>query len=181
MKTHNKRFPKIWKIITEHVDFEGKRLLDIGCGYGDLIKAAHDVGATVYGVDNNKDITRGLTVESPDRLKTGRFYVVYDDIEDWTEDYLPFRRSKGTEKIDIVTCFSVLPYLEDPEYTLSLFPLIAPIAILEVQYFGDGPGVVAGDGPMKTILEKYFNKVEKIGSTRVDFRNKERSIWLCLR
>lgn len=175
--THNKRFPDIWKILTKHIDFNKKSLLDIGCGYGDLIKAAHDSGATVYGIDKDKELVSKLQNET-ERLKTGRFFVLNQDVNKWSENHLPFTKSP---KIDIISCFSVLPYLDNPEHLISLFPLISPVSAIECQYLGDGPGQIKNDKEMRNLLQSYFALVFKLGATLVDYRNKERSIWLCLR
>lgn len=173
---YNQRFPEIWQILTQHIDFTGKTLLDIGCGYGDLIKAAYQDGATVYGLD--RDFPNELkAIHYPDR-----FYLIRDDINWWTDNDYPFKRGKNkNSRIDILTCFSVLPYLKNMLETLSYFKQIAPMVVIECQYYGDGPGLlfIQNDEDMRRVLDSYWPVVSKIGQTFVDGRNKYRSIWLC--
>jgi len=166
---HNIRFPQMWDIITKHVDFKGKTLLDIGFGYGDLLKAAHSAGAKVYGIDQAAELVSNLRV-----YNSTTFNVRRANIEEifYSKETLP--------KVDILTCFSVLPYLSDPDKMLNYFSGLSPQVLIECQYAGDGPGLdwLKGDADMQIWLDTIWYDVEKIGETKVEGRG-YRSIWLC--
>ena len=167
---HNIRFPEIWQILTRHIDFENKSLLDVGSGYGDLMKAAHKKGAKVYGIDKNIQL-----VEQLKEFEKDDFYISFVDIDKVTEgDFL-------LDDVDILTCFSVLPYLNKPNQALRYFKKLAKIVVIECQYANDGPGFywLKGDGDMEAWLKQVWNTVGKIGETKVEDRDKQRSIWLC--
>lgn len=167
--SHNIRFPEIWQILTEHINFNGKTLIDIGCGYGDLLKTAYEAGSTVYGVD--KDIS---LINKLQKYITENFYLVCHDI-DYLED-----NQELPEHVDILTCFSVLPYLQYPDKVLRYFRQLSDITIIECQYSGDGPGFasIKNDNDMVDWLSSIWDNVEKIGQTEVVGRG-YRSIWLC--
>ena len=41
----NKRFPEQIAIVNDHVDFADKTVLDLGCGYGDMLLSVYDAKA----------------------------------------------------------------------------------------------------------------------------------------
>jgi hypothetical protein len=82
-------------------------------------------------------------------------------------------------KVDIIICFSVLPYLKDSQYVLGWLSKSCQQALLEVQYKGDGPGTIKNDSHAKSIFKQHWHSVTPIGKTLVDYRNLYRTIWLC--
>lgn len=88
--------------------FEGV-LLDVGCGDGHYSLQAINAGVKhVVGVDKNDDwmtFLRGyFTLVRPENEKTICFETV-----DLDEGFLPNQR-----EVDLIFCFSVLPYLNNP-------------------------------------------------------------------
>jgi len=175
MDYYNPRLEYAWNIISRHINFKDKTVLDVGCGHGDIIRACHSVGAIVYGLD--KELQEDIK-----QIAIGKenFHLVRDDINEWCETWLSFKR-KSSIGVDVLICMSVLPYLDRPFKALEYFKQIAPILILEVQYFGDGPGLLrmCNDSQMEEILLNHWSNVSKIGATLVEGRHKYRSIWLC--
>jgi ubiquinone/menaquinone biosynthesis C-methylase UbiE len=81
----------------------GQRVLDVACGAGFLLRAYHDAGAEVFGVDLSEAMLReaGKTLGAsvaPDRL------IQADAAR------LPF----DPERFDLVTCKLALHYVPDP-------------------------------------------------------------------
>lgn len=158
----NTRSPEQWDIIRAEVDFVGKKVLDLGCGHGDLLMFAQNAGANVLGVDNKSTIT----------TKQRKIPVLPMSIQ----DYLLRRPSH----FDVVFCFSVLPYVRDIDAILDGLRDIADIAFVEVQLKGDGPGTMT-EAELWGLLAEQWESVRKIGHTVVQGRNTERPIWLCER
>lgn len=168
MKIHNIRSPEQWEIISRHVDFKDKTVLDLGCGKGDILFRAFDAGATVLGLDN--DIS---TIEYIDSVRP-EIDVIAGDID--------FLNPSDCQR-DIIICFSVLPYLKDVDYGLKWINSYSVVSLIECQYAGDGPGLhfLRGNDDMERWLLEVgkFKKVQLIGHTLVEGRNKNRFIWMC--
>ena len=60
MKVHNTRSPEQWKILSGAVDWNGKTVIDLGCGYGDILFMAHEHGAYCVGIDRNEQVNDSL-------------------------------------------------------------------------------------------------------------------------
>jgi 2-polyprenyl-3-methyl-5-hydroxy-6-metoxy-1,4-benzoquinol methylase len=82
----------------------GRRLLDIGCGIGHLVRAACDLGWDAYGLDTSADtIAYGIrTLNLESRLQSA------------TLDQMVF-----SEQFNVVTLFSVIEHVSDPLDLLS--------------------------------------------------------------
>ena len=80
----------------------GKRLLDLGCGTGLLLKAMKERGWQVSGLELNASVAANV--------RAGGFTVYEEPLE---EVGLP------TESIDVITMFDVLEHLHDPLGTLQ--------------------------------------------------------------
>jgi SAM-dependent methyltransferase len=159
----NVRSPEQWAAISAVMDFEGKTVLDVGCGYGDLLLFAQEAGAKVVGVDENPNIAltareRGLDVFCGD---------------------LNFYMSQSKTHYDIVFCFSVLPYVFGKDRTLANLAAIADVAFIEVQLFGDGPGYFTDEDELYDSLRQHWRNVTRVGQTIVEVRNTVRAIWMC--
>lgn len=167
MKIHNTRSPEQWKIISRHVNFKGKSVLDFGCGKGDILIRAFEAGAIVIGLDEDKanvEYIRGIQPQ---------ISVIRANLDSLRSAY----------PVNIAICFSVLPYLEKPKEFTRWINRISDIALIECQYVGDGPGFhfLKGNDEMEAWLleEGQFQKVKVIGHTLVEGRNKKRFIWMC--
>lgn len=177
----NKRSREMWEQIIRHVDFKDKSVIDVGCGYGDFCFYAWMEGAqVVVGTDEDSMTIRHCVntyqgfdlIDQP--LPTGELYFTLEDVEEWDVEW--------NDKWDVGMCFSVLPYIEDPYNLLYALYEHCTIILLEVQYYGDGPGKVGikNDDDMSKILGIIgWDTIKKIGSTTVKGRNKKRTIWLC--
>lgn len=171
LKPHNTRSQAQWDIISRHVDFRSKTVLDLGCGKGDILACAIEAGASVIGLDYDRDNTEYIRQTLPGAG------VINKDIDLFTA-VNPMRYYT-----DIVICFSVLPYLKRPERALKWMNDHSKIALIECQYAGDGPGFsfLTGNDDMREWLVSagQFEDVSPIGYTVVEGRNKKRYIWMC--
>jgi len=169
---HNTRSPEQWRIISEHVEFDGKMVLDLGCGYGDLLWRAWEAGAKLLqAVDS--DTKRDFLIVPAAHIHEYSFSI--DNID------IPYYTSKIGYS-DVIICFSVLPYLSDPTSTLHWIHQHSTQALIECQLAGDGPGFDWLKGPqdMRRWLDSIgWERVERIGETTVESRGCKRGIWLC--
>lgn len=153
----NVRSPRQWEILSAAYDFQGKRVLDVGCGHADLLYFAQRAGAKVLGIERNTGINQPVPVIHADLV-----------------EYL-----RSSDGFDAAICFSVLPYLPDPEEAMLHLAYVADVTFIECQYKGDGPGMIADDAEMLALLQRFWLDVQKIGYTTVAIRNVQRSIWMC--
>ena len=175
-RPENQRSEEMWKFISKNVDFSGKRVVDLGCGYGDFSFYAWMKGAkAVLSIDNDPSFFFHLFLSRKRYFPKASIAFVNSDIEDlWG--------SLELIVIDIAMCFSVLPYLKRPEAFLKNVHEYCEVLLLEVQYYGDGPGPewLKTDDDMKNLLARVgWNEYRIIGGTTVEERNTYRPIWLC--
>lgn len=194
---HNSRVPAQWEIISKHVDFAGKTVLDLGCGYADILFRCKEAGAReCIGVDSrvwNKALARAQSWLFED--------IGFADFDiDRDIDQIPQGPIKQADlrSWNVIICFSVLPYLDKAAAVLDWVKAHSEITLIECQYDGDGPGSVPwlsrrlgpdlyeyqkppkDDYRMRDILAGVgWQSVEPIGKTLVEGRNKWRTIWLC--
>ena len=175
--THNQRAPEQWRIISGHVDFEGKTVLDLGCGYGDIMHRCHNTGARyVLGLDKDMNLS-GLL--SDKRQIINYLDYAFCDMDSGLSQWVYDRSNPGW---NIIICFSVLPYLTDPTATLHWIRQHSEQALIECQLSGDGPGPDWLKCPqdMRRWLDSIgWQSVERIGETTVKDRGTKRGIWLC--
>ena len=168
---HNIRSPEQWDIISSHVDFQGKTVLDLGCGKGDILLRAFDAEAIVCGIDYDNENFKYIQNACAEIQIVCADIADIDSLREWSS------------KVDIVICFSVLPYLERPGDTLKWINAHSDIALIECQYAGDGPGFdfLTDNDDMKQWLLQIgkFKEAEPIGHTFVEGRNTKRIIWRC--
>lgn len=169
MEVHNVRSPEQWDIISKHIDFQGKTVIDLGCGKGDILFRTFDVGAKVIGVDQDIENTEYIQGIRP-------------EIKTLSSD-LDFMERWFWERVNIAICFSVLPYLKRPANALKWINQHSDIALIECQYSGDGPGLdfLTDNDDMRNWLLQVgqFKEVDVIGHTLVEGRNTKRFIWRC--
>lgn len=174
---HNTRMGQMWSAIAPAVDLVDKRVIDLGCGYGDLAYRAHVAGAAhVLGVDRDlkpvgiqkkkwKGQIRGLTFAE----------MNIDALVEGNHRFKP--------PFDMAFCMSVLPYLRSWRDALAWLQLRFPISIIECQYWGDGPGPpeLRDDQDLRYALEQLgWAHVDVIGGSVVEDRGAVRTIWRCI-
>ena len=171
---HNLRSQRQWKIIRGRVDFADKRVIDYGCGMADLLRHALIIGGARYcaGVEEDKHVYDGLL----DRFPRGRIDPAFRLFSENAETFVTKH-----DRFDVGICCAVLPYLEQPDTFPSNMKDACKISIVECQYAGDGPGfpTLLDDDDMEEWLGCHWQSVEPIGSTLVEYRNVQRTIWLC--
>ena len=175
----------MWEIIKPHYDFNRKVVVDLGCGKGDMCGYVMDAGAQyILGVD--RDSNELETTKAKCYGKHGLFDLLCLDLnnpfEVITEVWraIPEARVGGT-LIDVGFFTSVMPYLDDPVAKLHAYMAAFKVMFIEVQYFGDGPGLacIKTDDDMRKIITCVNRKVraEPLGRTLVVGRNAYRTIW----
>lgn len=169
----NIRALEMWEQISEHVVFRNKSVIDLGCGYGDLLVYAWQGGGafSITGVDHDKDNLSICLEKFECFLDNPRYSLIKEDLDFWSPP--------SGEEFDIAICTSVLPYLMNPHWLLKWMSSNVDISIIECQYEGDGPGMISGDKHMHAWLSRYWGSVKEIGYTVVGYRNAKRTIWLC--
>lgn len=178
----NQRADEMWRQIVAAVDFRGKSVMDLGCGHGDFSVLALESGA-VYVTAVDKDFIAAHNaldaIREAGYNNSDRAMVVVDNI-----DRIVHIDEGRYDKHDIIMCFSVLPYLDSIGATLKWIYDNSDTALIECQYFDDGPGPedIVDDGDMEFLLHNTgWEDVEKIGETDVVIRPAFRSIWKCKR
>jgi len=154
------------------VDFTGKSVVDLGCGYGDFLWRAYVAGASrVLGIDRDPDVVKAVRF----RLESHGYAIAPVHAVIGNLDAYQGLVANG----DIAFCFSVLPYLKKPDRLLQFMSSNFQTSLVECQYWGDGPGLsnVKNDVEMRDWLENYWTSVENIGNTLVRDRGAVRTIW----
>jgi SAM-dependent methyltransferase len=172
------------KVIEAGYRFNGKRIVDFGCGYGDMMNHALRGGAWyVLGVDKDQGVIN--TAAKKCNQHPGKHHSLYRgnfEDEGVFDNALDICRGLGKEgKLDTAFCFSVLPYLEDATWFVNRLRENFKDVFIECQYIEDGPGKFArDDGEMSQWLrDRGFDIAMHLGRTFVKDRNKYRSIWRC--
>jgi len=89
-------------------DFEGKKILELGCGRGDFLLECHKEGLDVVGIDINPEYIK----ISEEKIKKNSFrpHIIFAKGEK-----LPFENNY----FDFVNCVEVLEHTENPEQVLK--------------------------------------------------------------
>lgn len=169
---HNTRSLQQWDIINKHINFIGKRVIDLGCGYGDILFRCWEWAANCTAIDDSLD--HQMEKRLRDFAQNEGFTFYNTDIEDLLLTWQP-------EKFDVAICFSVLPYILDTDAVLKWMSQYAQVSLIECQYYGDGPGFewLQNDDEMRLWLQDFWSSTEIIGKTLVKERHKYRMIWMC--
>ncbi len=169
---YNSRAPEMWALISNGVDFENKSVLDLGCGGGDMLIMSYYAGASkIKGIDKDKRMISFVRKRIEQKIGKSNILLSIDNIE-----------KISFENWDIMICFSVLPYLQDPGALLQKMQLRSRISLVETQYYGEPYclGYIKNDKDMREWLLGFgWNSVTNLGCTNVDIRNTTRTIWRC--
>ena len=92
-------------ILDAYSGFQGKRILDVGCGSGDLGGALQAMGNVCHGIT--------LSLKEAEVAKTKLTQVIAGDLETMRE--FPFPNNY----FDVVICADVLEHLKDPKRILE--------------------------------------------------------------
>lgn len=173
LEAYNSRAPEMWTLISQNVDFEGKSVLDLGCGYGDMLLMTYYAGAKkICGIDKNAKIISGTEDRISKEIGKSKIELMVGDIE----------TRSNFDKWDIIICFSVLPYLKNHKEVLRKIKESSNIALIEAQYRGEPYCLehIKGDKDMREwLIEFGWNRITNIGYTDVEIRNAQRTIWRC--
>lgn len=172
IETYNTRAPEMWSIISDAVDFEGKSVLDLGCGGGDMLIYSHHAGADkIVGIDKDSRTISDTRIRIDEIIPDSGITLSIDNIE-----------SMEMSNFDIIMCFSVLPYLSRPEEMLNKIRNHSSVALIECQYTGDGYGfeeINNNRAMLQWLLQVGWNRVSNLGYTDVKIRKAKRTIWKC--
>ena len=178
----NTRAEAMWRIISQRIDFRGKRVIDLGCGHGEMLWRAKLAGAIrVVGVDKEIDkVDYGNwpflpTLDAEPVDEEPSIWLYTGDL-DMIVNTPAFSRT-----YDIALCFSTLPYLDDILATLKWMSENFPLCIIEAQYEPEPYNIgVPSDDKMYTLLrENGFKCATWLGETYIEDRDTHRSIWAC--
>jgi 2-polyprenyl-3-methyl-5-hydroxy-6-metoxy-1,4-benzoquinol methylase len=88
-----------------HKNTVGKKLLDVGCGTGELILKAQDVGYEVYGIDFDKE-----------QINIAKQYGLNNVYCDDLFNFLKYEKNK----YGVITGFEILEHLDKPKKFIEL-------------------------------------------------------------
>lgn len=175
-KKPNTRATAMWSVINKVVDFRNKSVTDLGYGSGVFLHRAYIAGArTVLGIDNCQKDYRidSIKVQHTKHgtKEVGRITTRFGNLNDMLLEW----------KADIGLCFSVLPYLDDPQNFVNWMSNQFAVSMIECQYKGDGPGFsfIKDTSDMKYWLKNSFDNVTLIGNSYVVSKDLYRDIWMC--
>ncbi|GAH13988.1 unnamed protein product, partial [marine sediment metagenome] len=156
----NSRSGVMFQAIRKNINLVGADVLDLGCGYGDLVVFSLSNGAR-HATIVDKDVKAVLTAEQKiaQRAPEGiTWESLLLDIDDRSQ-------LAALKYYHVAFCTSVLPYLTNKDMVLSFLAARAETSVIEMQYYGDGPGPasIRDDTGMKSWLMTYWESVEKIG------------------
>ena len=115
--THAKRYKSFRALLKRYCAIQkggsqGKRLLDLGCGAGLLLKAASEMGYEGFGIDTSPIVSK---------LARSQGFTVYSN-EITDDSFLALESS-----FDIVTAIEVLEHLYEPKrYLHAIYMILKP-------------------------------------------------------
>jgi 2-polyprenyl-6-hydroxyphenyl methylase/3-demethylubiquinone-9 3-methyltransferase len=103
--------------VRQHVDLDGCRVLDVGCGGGILAESMAQAGATVTGVDMAKG-----------PLNVARLHLVESGAEvDYQQATAEEMAARHPGEFDVVTCLEMLEHVPSPSGVIaSVAKLVRP-------------------------------------------------------
>ena len=165
----NTRSPEMWRMIAPSVNWLGARVLDLGCGEGDMLIHCAQAGVKeIWGIDHDWEVLQSAINRT---VKYPSVYTVRYDALGWLD---MIRRDYR-----VILCLSTLPYL-GVRMGLEAIRAHCKVAIVECQYDGDGPGpaFLKDDDDMQELLSQTgFGHVTRLGHTHIEGRNTNRTIW----
>jgi len=97
---------------------QGKKLLDIGCGTGEFLNAAKNLGLDVFGVDFDRNA-----------IKSAKSFYNLKNL--YAESWEKFSQRKNLPKFDVITFFEVIEHLDDvPKFLRFVFDVASPNAFI---------------------------------------------------
>ena len=138
--------------------YEAPRILDIGCGNGDMISdLISDIpNCTLFGIDC---MERQIALAT-ERHPQGSFRLMDVEEDSFADDLRAWMGSSGTDAFDIINCSMVLLHLRDPASALGkLRPFLAEGGTLIVRDVDDGLQLAYPDpeGRFKKIFAIFEN------------------------
>lgn len=92
--------------------WQGKKLLDVGCGQGEWLRSASDLGAMVTGID----ISQVALNVCRQNVSTAQLYCT-------AAEQLPF----NDQQFDVISCLGALEHFLDPETALREMVRVAKL------------------------------------------------------
>jgi len=180
MQDHNTRAKEMWSVISPEVSFEGKTVIDIGCGHGDMSRRVFDGGVSLLvSIDSSYD---NINATVRNALRDTNYNTRFIPFHRSFEQFVMFD-IRAFDIFDIAICFSVLPYFKDGiPLSLQKIASICKYALLECQYHGDGPGpeeLKSSEDFKKIILNNGFSEALLMGYSVVKSRGLHRDIFYC--
>jgi 2-polyprenyl-6-hydroxyphenyl methylase / 3-demethylubiquinone-9 3-methyltransferase len=105
-KTLHQVNPLRLSFIQRHIDLNGQRVVDVGCGGGILTEALAKAGADALGIDLSEDL---LDIADLHSLESGLSTVRYQCISAET------LAEQQSAQFDHVTCMEMLEHVPDPQ------------------------------------------------------------------
>lgn len=183
---HNPRSPEQFELIrAELPDFTGFRVMDFGCGYGDLARMIWAAGAAkVGGLDKDSEklrtaIRRASRLQKAKKPPPGEIWYFRTDLLDFVRQPVPDELDKPLAELAI--CFSVLPYFAriHQEELLSYFRRNFITTLIECPYAGvlNGSRHIENDEDMEFWLRSHWEHVFPIGRTSEG--SHAWTLWIC--
>lgn len=163
--------------ILERIDFNGKRVLDIGCGRGEAVKYAAEHGAAeVHGVDFSE---AAITIASEALRKSGSAAELHcadavDFLRGWSEQN---NSSKTFDVVIMLDCVEHIQRSELSDLLEVLLRLMSPKGLLAVNtpYFGtDNDVVVEGLKPAARDMSDDYEATQGMHCNRYTKRSLRR-------
>lgn len=177
----NIRAAEMWRILRSKDGFKNLNVVDFGCGYGDMMAfMLRDGAAYVLGVDKDQVVLNTAAAKCEGNHRAGFLCADFEEVGVFGTIVDLVGKNDGIN-MDVALCFSVLPYLEDPDHFVRMLDYYFDVVYIECQYVGDGPGNIArsDDDMAAWLMNAGFNSVSNMGKTLVNIRNKYRTIWEC--
>lgn len=163
MRYYDERARGQWELISGAADFEGKIVVDLGCGEGDLaIVAASEGGAKIcHGIDEDETAI--------DKCRRRAAYYRGKGA-DWERGVFFSRVAldgswRPATYYDIGICLPATTYFRQPRALLYMMQEFCAVSLIEVQY-GGGPGAPDRDEEARKLFKRIgWESAERIGET----------------